>query len=134
MAVFKVTCFALVAMTLVYSATLCVAHPVGFNFGWGWGSPGGNGGQGGNSGNGGGGSTGLSPEHYQFSCPQANDIVMSVLHKAIANNPRVAASLLRLHFHDCFVQVSILVDHVHYICFGSSSSTACYSVILDHIL
>lgn len=100
MACFKVTCLALVAMTLVYSTTLCVAHPVGFNFGWGWGSHGGNGGHGG------GGYSGLFPEFYQFSCPQANDIVMSVLHKAIANNPRMAASLLRLHFHDCFVQVS----------------------------
>ncbi|KAK9947026.1 hypothetical protein M0R45_012463 [Rubus argutus] len=107
MACFKVTCLALVAMTLVYSATLCVAHPVGFNFGWGWGSHGGNGGHGG------GGYSGLFPEFYQFSCPQANDIVMSVLHKAIANNPRMAASLLRLHFHDCFVQgcdASVLLD------------------------
>ncbi|KAL6215684.1 hypothetical protein ACLB2K_015112 [Fragaria x ananassa] len=113
MAVFKVTCVALVAVTLLYLVTLGVAHPVGFNFGWGWGSHGGNGGHGGHSGNGGGGYSGLSPEYYQFSCPQANDIVMSVLHKAIANNPRVAASLLRLHFHDCFVQgcdASVLLD------------------------
>ncbi|CAN4092289.1 unnamed protein product [Withania somnifera] len=56
---------------------------------------------------------GLYPELYQFSCPQANEIVMSVLEEAIANDPRMAASLLRLHFHDCFVQgcdASILLD------------------------
>lgn len=53
----------------------------------------------------GGGYSGLFPDFYQFSCPQANDIVMSVLFNAISKDPRMAASLLRLHFHDCFVQV-----------------------------
>ncbi|XP_060194467.1 peroxidase 9 [Lycium barbarum] len=58
-------------------------------------------------------SNGLFPELYQISCPQANEIVMSVLEEAIAKDPRMAASLLRLHFHDCFVQgcdASILLD------------------------
>ncbi|KAF3620769.1 putative BEL1-like homeodomain protein 3-like [Capsicum annuum] len=56
---------------------------------------------------------GLFPELYQFSCPQANEIVMSVLEEAIAEDPRMAASFLRLHFHDCFVQgcdAAILLD------------------------
>lgn len=48
---------------------------------------------------------GLFPDLYQFSCPQANDIIWSFLEEAIAKDPRMAASLLRLHFHDCFVQV-----------------------------
>lgn len=74
------------------SASLSLAHP-GFNYDWG-----GHGGSG-------GWSFGLFPEFYQYSCPQANDIVISVLEGAIANEPRMAASLLRLHFHDCFVQV-----------------------------
>lgn len=55
----------------------------------------------------------LFPEFYSFSCPQANDIVMSVLENVIAKEPRMAASLLRLHFHDCFVQVSIYVTIFH---------------------
>ncbi|KAF3446366.1 hypothetical protein FNV43_RR11545 [Rhamnella rubrinervis] len=91
-AVFRAT-LVIVAITL-FSAALTLAHP-GFNFGWG-----GHGG-GGIS----GGSFGLFPEFYQFSCPQANDIVLSVLEKAIAKETRMAASLLRLHFHDCFVQL-----------------------------
>ncbi|KAF5747141.1 Peroxidase 9 -like protein [Tripterygium wilfordii] len=86
-------------VTTFLSITLSLAHP-GSGFGWG----------------GGGGpfSFGLFPEFYQFSCPQANDIVMSVLEKAIAKEPRTAASLLRLHFHDCFVQgcdASVLLDN-----------------------
>ncbi|MCL7049945.1 hypothetical protein MKW94_025176 [Papaver nudicaule] len=53
------------------------------------------------------------PEFYQYSCPQAIDIVMSFFHQAIAKQPRIAASLLRLHFHDCFAQgcdASVLLD------------------------
>ncbi|KAL0017095.1 hypothetical protein SO802_004164 [Lithocarpus litseifolius] len=98
MELFKVTLSLIVIASL--SATLSSAHP-GFNFGWG--------GHGGSS----GWSFSLFPEFYQFSCPQANDIVMSVLERAIANEPRMAASLLRLHFHDCFVQgcdASVLLD------------------------
>ncbi|KAL3639128.1 Peroxidase 9 [Castilleja foliolosa] len=60
-----------------------------------------------------GGYSGLVPEFYEYSCPQANEIIMSVLENAIANDPRMAASLLRLHFHDCFVQgcdASVLLD------------------------
>ncbi|XP_073306664.1 peroxidase 9-like [Primulina huaijiensis] len=57
--------------------------------------------------------SGLTPEFYQYSCPQANEIIMSVLENAIAKDSRMAASLLRLHFHDCFVQgcdASVLLD------------------------
>lgn len=56
-------------------------------------------------GRGNGGYLGLTPGFYEFSCPQANEIIMSVLENAIAKDSRMAASLLRLHFHDCFVQV-----------------------------
>lgn len=94
MALLKVT-FGFTLLS-VLSFTGSLAHP-GFS-GWGGTDPIG----------GGGVSFGLFPEFYQFSCPQANDIVMSVLKKAIAEEPRMAASILRLHFHDCFVQVSHL--------------------------
>ncbi|CAN1122055.1 Peroxidase 72 [Linum perenne] len=50
---------------------------------------------------------------YDYSCPQAQQIVKSVVAKAVSKEPRMAASLLRLHFHDCFVKgcdASILLD------------------------
>ncbi|KMZ63101.1 Peroxidase [Zostera marina] len=55
----------------------------------------------------------LYPEFYQCSCPNAAEIVRSVVVKAMAREARMAASLLRLNFHDCFVQgcdASLLLD------------------------
>uniref|UniRef100_A0A7N0TSN0 Peroxidase n=1 Tax=Kalanchoe fedtschenkoi TaxID=63787 RepID=A0A7N0TSN0_KALFE len=40
---------------------------------------------------------------YDESCPTAELIVSSWVQKAVEEDPRMAASLLRLHFHDCFV-------------------------------
>ncbi|KAF6163061.1 hypothetical protein GIB67_001389 [Kingdonia uniflora] len=92
-------------LIVLLSSTFSSAHP-GLNWGGGGGGGGGSGGYGGDY-------FGLLPEFYQYSCPQANDIVMSALEKAILREPRMAASLLRLHFHDCFVQgcdASVLLD------------------------
>ncbi|XP_052207024.1 peroxidase 40 isoform X2 [Diospyros lotus] len=50
---------------------------------------------------------------YQDSCPQAEPIIFSWVAKAVSDDPRMAASLLRLHFHDCFVNgcdASVLLD------------------------
>jgi len=55
--------------------------------------------------------SGLSTDYYKFTCPQADEIVVPILKKAIAKEPRIAASLLRLLFHDCFVQVSTVQVH-----------------------
>ncbi|XP_030534455.1 peroxidase 4-like [Rhodamnia argentea] len=55
----------------------------------------------------------LSPSHYQSTCPKALAIVRDGVAKAIKNETRMGASLLRLHFHDCFVNgcdASILLD------------------------
>ncbi|MBA0786886.1 hypothetical protein Gotri_025889 [Gossypium trilobum] len=41
---------------------------------------------------------------YSKTCPNAESISRKVVQKAVADNPRNAAILLRLHFHDCFVQ------------------------------
>ncbi|KAK2990435.1 hypothetical protein RJ640_011183 [Escallonia rubra] len=59
------------------------------------------------------GSAYLYPQFYDRSCPKAVEIVKSVVAKAVAREARMAASLLRLHFHDCFVKgcdASILLD------------------------
>ena len=48
----------------------------------------------------------LTPKHYSKTCPQALSIVEAEVTAAIENETRIGASLLRLHFHDCFVNVS----------------------------
>lgn len=50
----------------------------------------------------------LYPQFYDHSCPRAQEIVKTVVAKAVQRETRMAASLLRLHFHDCFVKVCIL--------------------------
>ncbi|KAK1387469.1 Peroxidase [Heracleum sosnowskyi] len=48
---------------------------------------------------------------YKDSCPEAEAIVYSWVNKAMADDPRMAASLLRLHFHDCIgCDASVLLD------------------------
>lgn len=49
----------------------------------------------------------LYPQFYDHSCPKAQQIVKSIVAKAVAKEARMAASLLRLHFHDCFVKVCL---------------------------
>lgn len=47
----------------------------------------------------------LSPYYYEESYPLAEAIVRQVVAEEVYRNPRIAASLLRIHFHDCFVLV-----------------------------
>ncbi|KAG6702807.1 hypothetical protein I3842_07G054200 [Carya illinoinensis] len=46
----------------------------------------------------------LYPQFYDHSCPNTQQIVKSIVAEAVAKEAHMAASLLRLHFHDCFVQ------------------------------
>ncbi|XP_065870016.1 peroxidase P7-like [Euphorbia lathyris] len=55
----------------------------------------------------------LSPDYYSSTCPKAESIVRAGVAEAMKNETRNGASLLRMHFHDCFVQGcdgSILLD------------------------
>ncbi|KAB1225701.1 Peroxidase 52 [Morella rubra] len=55
----------------------------------------------------------LTPDFYKYKCPQALGVIKSVVLRAIQREPRMGASLLRLHFHDCFVNGcdgSVLLD------------------------
>jgi hypothetical protein len=49
----------------------------------------------------------LSSTFYDTSCPSALSTIKSAVTAAVAQEARIGASLLRLHFHDCFVQASI---------------------------
>ncbi|XP_017698768.2 peroxidase 4-like [Phoenix dactylifera] len=58
-------------------------------------------------------SANLSPNFYASSCPKLFPTVKHVVQSAIAKEKRMGASLLRLLFHDCFVQgcdASLLLD------------------------
>ncbi|KAK2388140.1 peroxidase P7 [Trifolium repens] len=55
----------------------------------------------------------LSTDFYHCSCPELLSIVNKGIISAIKKETRIGASLLRLHFHDCFVNgcdASILLD------------------------
>ena len=47
----------------------------------------------------------LSPSFYNHVCPEALPAIKRVVEDAVRKERRMGASLLRLHFHDCFVNV-----------------------------
>lgn len=49
----------------------------------------------------------LSSTFYSSSCSNALSTIQSAVQSAVNNEARMGASLLRLHFHDCFVNVSL---------------------------
>ncbi|XP_038700865.1 peroxidase A2-like [Tripterygium wilfordii] len=56
----------------------------------------------------------LSPTFYDETCPNVTTIIRDIIEDALESDPRIGASLIRLHFHDCFVQgcdASILLDN-----------------------
>ncbi|KAG8377106.1 hypothetical protein BUALT_Bualt09G0134000 [Buddleja alternifolia] len=47
----------------------------------------------------------LNPDFYDEICPQALPAIKRVVEEAVQQERRMGASLLRLHFHDCFVNL-----------------------------
>ncbi|XP_057800879.1 lignin-forming anionic peroxidase-like [Salvia miltiorrhiza] len=55
----------------------------------------------------------LSSTFYDSTCPNALSTIRTSIRQAVSRERRMAASLVRLHFHDCFVQgcdASLLLD------------------------
>lgn len=51
----------------------------------------------------------LKTGFYSSLCPRAEAIVRSTVEAHSNKDPTILAGLLRLHFHDCFVQVSFIL-------------------------
>lgn len=58
--------------------------------------------------------------YYDRSCPYLPIIVTNGVRAAFINDNRIPASLLRLHFHDCFVNVTIY-SQIYYFFLALSS-------------
>ncbi|XP_074592592.1 peroxidase P7-like [Curcuma longa] len=55
----------------------------------------------------------LSHKYYSTSCPGLQPLVRRVVNQALSQDPTLGAALLRLFFHDCFVNgcdASVLLD------------------------
>lgn len=50
----------------------------------------------------------LSSTFYATTCPNVSSIVRGVVEQARNNDARIGARLIRVHFHDCFVNVIAL--------------------------
>ncbi|XP_004308969.1 PREDICTED: peroxidase P7-like [Fragaria vesca subsp. vesca] len=84
---------------------------------------------------------GLTSEFYARSCPNLFSTVRPIVQSAIDKNPRMGACLLRLFFHDCFVNgcdASLLLDDVPPFFIGEKNVhpnkvSACGFKIIDQI-
>lgn len=59
------------------------------------------------------GADGLRMDYYIMSCPFSEFIVKNTVNTALQSDPTLAAGLVRMHFHDCFIEgcdASVLVD------------------------
>ncbi|KAM7463025.1 hypothetical protein LguiA_031146 [Lonicera macranthoides] len=59
------------------------------------------------------GSGELKLRYYHKTCPSAESIAKNITWTKVSSNPSLAAKLLRLHYHDCFVRgcdASVLLD------------------------
>nr|GLL38575.1 peroxidase 17-like [Ipomoea trifida] len=79
----------------------------------------------------------LRPGFYSETCPEAEDIVRGVIKRNMEREPRSAASVMRLQFHDCFVNgcdASLLLDDTpemlgEKLCLSNINSLRSYEVV-----
>lgn len=58
----------------------------------------------------------LSTNFYSSTCPNLLSIIKTAVTSAVSSEARMGASLLRLHFHDCFVNASSIFMQQLIIC------------------
>ncbi|KAK2981806.1 hypothetical protein RJ640_010323 [Escallonia rubra] len=69
----------------------------------------------------------LTNNFYAQTCPNFSSVIQTAVNSAVKSEARMGASLLRLHFHDCFVNASL-----HFITSFFVSLDGCdASVLLD---
>lgn len=56
----------------------------------------------------------LWEEHYVTSCPNMQTIIQSKIDEWTAKDPTLAPSLIRLHYMDCAVRVSLIIYNCIY--------------------
>lgn len=62
----------------------------------------------------------LTLDYYASTCPTVFDVIRKETECAVLSDPRNAALIVRLHFHDCFVQVPyIWFKFLHFMKFCS---------------
>ena len=54
----------------------------------------------------------LNTTFYASTCPNVSSIVRNAVQQALQSDSRIGASLIRLHFHDCFVNVNVKLSLV----------------------
>ena len=60
----------------------------------------------------------LSMDYYVMSCAFVEPVVRNIVNQALQNDPNLAAGLIRMHFHDCFIQVLFLPLYVYELYIG----------------
>ncbi|VAI77125.1 unnamed protein product [Triticum turgidum subsp. durum] len=62
----------------------------------------------------------LSPGYYEKTCPNVHRVVRSVMASSVAAQPRMVPAVLRLFFHDCFINEARVLSPLFSFLFVSS--------------
>lgn len=57
----------------------------------------------------------LSLNYYEKTCPDVEFIVAKAVKEAFSKDKTVPAAILRMHFHDCFIRVSVQKKYHSYL-------------------